>query len=144
MYVMTAAAGESIAASTLTWLSQCSFRPPLVMMGIQAQSRMRETVEAAGSLAIHILGEHQREIAETFFKPRVVEEGRLGGWAFARSPLTGAPLLADPPAWFEARVTDAVHRGDHSVFVAEVIQAGLRDPAAAPLLLAHTSWNYGG
>lgn len=58
--VMTASAGGQIAASTLTWLSQCSFHPPLVMMAIQAASRMHETVSASGSIAVHILGKGRR------------------------------------------------------------------------------------
>ena len=144
--VMTASAGGQIAASTLTWLSQCSFHPPLVMMAIQAASRMHETVSASGSIAVHILGKGQEKIAETFFRPVVPEDGRLGGLIYEPGPVTGAPVLKSLPAWFEARVAvaDAVRRGDHTVFVAEVVNAGVEDPAARPLLLADTPWNYGG
>ena len=144
MYVMTAAAGGKVAASTLTWLSQCSFRPPLVMIGIQIGSQMHATVEAAGSLAVNLLADGQEKIAEKFFRPVPVEGDRLGGLAFKPGPVSGAPLLLDLPAWFEARVTDSVHRGDHTVFVAEVVNAGLPDADAAPLLLSRTRWNYGG
>lgn len=144
MYVMTAAAEGKPAASTLTWLSQCSFRPPLVMIGIQKGSQMHEAVEAAGALAVNVLAEGQRNVAEAFFKPAVVQGGLLNGFAYESGPSTGAPLLTDLPAWFEARITDAVRRGDHTVFVAEVINAGVRDAAAKPLLLASTPWNYGG
>jgi flavin reductase (DIM6/NTAB) family NADH-FMN oxidoreductase RutF len=144
MYIMTASAGGQVAASTLTWLSQCSFRPPLVMVGIQKGSQMHATVEAAGSLAVNILADGQEKIAETFFRPASVEGDRLGGFGFRPGPATGAPLLLDLPAWFEARVTDSVHRGDHSVFVAEVVEAGLHDADAATLLLSRTRWNYGG
>jgi flavin reductase (DIM6/NTAB) family NADH-FMN oxidoreductase RutF len=144
MYVMTAAARERVAGSTLTWLSQCSFRPPLVMLGIQSESQMHAMVEAAGALAVNILAETQAKVAETFFRPVAVEGDRLGGFAFKPGPMTGAPLLLDLPAWFEARVTDSVHQGDHTVFVAEVVNAGLHDPNAAPLLLSSTRWNYGG
>lgn len=42
------------------------------------------------------------------------------------------------------RVTDAVKRGDHTVFVAEVVNAGVRDDSVAPLLLRATGMNYGG
>ena len=144
MYVMTASAGGRIAASTLTWLSQCSFRPPLVMIGVQAQSGIHEAVEKSGAIAVNILGEGQAKIAESFFRPVAVEGNRLGGLAFEPGPSTGAPLLTDLPAWFEARVTDTVRRGDHTVFVAEVINVGLRVEAAPPLLLSSTLWNYGG
>jgi flavin reductase (DIM6/NTAB) family NADH-FMN oxidoreductase RutF len=48
------------------------------------------------------------------------------------------------PAWLEARVTDKVERGDHTVFVGEVVAAGVRDAAVKPLLLSETPWSYGG
>ena len=119
MYVMTASAGGDVAASTLTWLSQCSFGPPLVMLADQA-SRKRavyvivdnRTGQAAGSSSYGNLAEADRRLEI--------------GWS-----------------WL-ARVTDAIRRGDHTVFVAEVIHAGLREPSAPALLLASTPWNYGG
>ena len=145
MYVMTAVgAGGTPAASTLTWISQCSFHPPLVMIAIQNTSQMHEAVAASGGLAVNLLGEGQKEIAKAFFRAPAAEGGRFGDYRFEPGPLTGAPLLTDVPAWLEARVTDRVERGDHTVFVAEVVGAGVRDSAAKPLLLSSTPWTYGG
>ena len=115
MYVMTASAEGRIAASTLTWLSQCSFAPPLVMIGIQAASRIHETVEKAGAIAVNILREGQEKIAETFFRTVAVEGNRLGGLAFEPGPATGAPLLTDLPAWFEARHRRRCPRRSHGL-----------------------------
>jgi len=36
------------------------------------------------------------------------------------------------------------HGGDHTVFVAEVVEAGVRDPDVKPLALHDTPWQYGG
>lgn len=145
MYVMTAVRpGGMPAGSTLTWISQCSFHPPLVMIAIQKTSQMHEAVEVSGGLAVNLLGEGQREIAKAFFRPPAADAGRFGDYRYEPGPVTGAPLLTDLPAWLEARVTDKVERGDHTVFVAEVVGAGVRDAAARPLLLSDTPWNYGG
>jgi flavin reductase (DIM6/NTAB) family NADH-FMN oxidoreductase RutF len=144
MYIMTAIAGGKPASSTLTWLSQCSFRPPLIMIAIQKTSAMHEAVEKSRALAVNLLTEEQRAIAEAFFHPPAVVLDRLGDYRFEPGPETGAPLLTDVPAWFEARVSDSVDRGDHTVFVAEVVNAGVRDTSAKLLLLASTPWNYSG
>lgn len=144
LYVLTAADGEEIAAGTINWLSQASFNPPLVMVAIKRDSHLHALIERTGQFAVNILGAGQKEIAAAFFRPTQVSEGRLNGYPFERGPQTGAPLLLDLPAWFEARVTDRVHRGDHTVFVAEVIEAGLRDPEARPLEMWDTGWYYGG
>jgi flavin reductase (DIM6/NTAB) family NADH-FMN oxidoreductase RutF len=145
MYVMTAVGSSGTpAASTLTWISQCSFNPPLVMIAIQKTSQMHEAVEASGELAVNLLGEGQREIAKAFFRAPAAEGDRFGDYRFEPGPVTSAPLLTDLPAWLEARVTDRVERGDHTVFVAEAVGAGVRDAGARPLLLSDTPWNYGG
>jgi len=145
MYVMTAVGADGkVAGSTLTWLSQCSFHPPLVMIAIQKTSQMHDAVEASGGLAVNLLGEGQKEIAKAFFRAPEPDAGRFGDYRYEPGPLTGAPLLTDVPAWFEARLTDTVDRGDHTVFVAEVVGAGVRDAAAKPLVLSDTPWNYGG
>ena len=144
MFVMTAAAGDRVTGSTLTWISQCSFRPPLVMIAIQKTSHVHEIVEESRAVAVNLLARDQAKIAEAFFRPPEARPGRLGDFAYEKGPATGAPLLTDLPAWFEARVTDSVIRGDHTVFVAEIIGAGVRDPAAEPLLLSETPWKYGG
>jgi flavin reductase (DIM6/NTAB) family NADH-FMN oxidoreductase RutF len=145
MYVMTAVdPGGTPAASTLTWISQCSFHPPLVMIAIQKTSQMHEAVEASGGLAVNLLGQGQREIAKAFFRAPAADAGRFGDYRYEPGPVTGAPLLTDLPAWLEVRVTDRVERGDHTVFVAEVVGAGLRDVGARPLLLSDTPWTYGG
>ena len=72
------------------------------------------------------------------------EDRKLHGLPFEPGPVTGAPLLPDLPAWLETRVVDRVTRGDHEVFVCEVVGAGIRRSDFAPLLLAATPWSYGG
>ena len=131
-------------ASAISWLSQASFSPPLVMLGVKADTLTHAMVEGSGQFAINLLAAGQTDIAQTFFKQAEQAGDRLSGYAFEPGPVTGAPLFLDAPAWFECRVTDFVKRGDHSVVVAEVVEAGVRDPGATPLALRDTAWHYGG
>ncbi|HKV70100.1 MAG TPA: flavin reductase family protein [Gemmatimonadales bacterium] len=144
LYVLTSAADGDLAAGTITWLSQASFVPPLVMAGVRRDGHVHAVVERSGTFAVNVVGAGQREIASAFFRPSVVTAGRISGYAFERGRATGAPILTDLPAWFEARVTDAVRRGDHTIFVAELVACGVRDPAVSPLALSDTSWSYAG
>lgn len=144
LYVLTACAANEIAGGTITWLSQASFTPPLVMAAIRRDGRVHAVVERSGGFAINVVTAGRAEIASAFFRPADVHGDRINGYAFERAPLTGAPLLLDLPAWLEAHVTDAVRRGDHTVFVAEVVACGLRQAEAVPLALSDTSWSYAG
>ena len=56
---------------------------------------------------------------------------------------TGAPLLVAPPAFFECRVVNEVRGGDHTIFVGEVLNAGIRTDEDA-LTLRETGFAYGG
>lgn len=144
LYVLTATDGTEIAAGTVSWLSQASFTPPLVMVGIKVGSGVHDLIERSSTFAVNILADDQQEEAAAFFRPSQVEGNKINGLGFEPGPETGAPLLTDLPAWFEARVTDTIKRGDHTVYVAEVINAGLREPDPTPLELWDTGWSYGG
>ncbi len=144
LYVLTASSGDEVAAGTVNWLSQASFEPPLIMVGIKKDSRLHAIVEQAGTFAVNILASGQKDVAAAFFRGANVEDGKINGYAFTRGEKSGAPILEVVPAWFEAKVVDAVKRGDHTVFVAEVINVGLRDAEAKPLVMWETGWFYGG
>lgn len=144
MWIMSASAGGELEASTVTWLTQVSFVPPLVVVGVRAGTHLHEVAEKSGSFALHLITEDQKELAERFIKPTEIVDGRIGGYGYRPGPVTGSPLLDGFPAWLEARVVEIVKRGDHSAFVAEVVGAGETDADARPLLLATTGWHYGG
>ena len=144
LYILTARHGEEMAAGTINWLSQASFQPPLVMLGVKRDSKLHELIEKSGKLAVNVLGAGQKDIAEAFFKPSKIEGDKINGYRFEPAPNSGAPLLLDLPAWFEAEVVEAVKKGDHTVFIAKVVEVGLRDPEAKPLVMWDTGWFYGG
>jgi len=114
------------------------------MVAVKVSSHLHGLIEQSGAFAVNVLGAGQKDIASAFFRPSQMAQGSINGFAYEPGPETGAPILSDLPAWFEARVTDVVKRGDHTVFVAEVVQAGLRQPDVRPLAMRDTGWSYGG
>ena len=56
LYVLTAEKDGEIAAATVNWVTQTSFDPPLVVVGVKADSGAHEIVKKAGSFALNILG----------------------------------------------------------------------------------------
>ncbi|MBI4398842.1 MAG: flavin reductase [Candidatus Omnitrophica bacterium] len=142
LYIVTSRHGEDMSAATVSWLNQASFIPPLIMMGVRTSSHTHALLEASKICAVHFLGRDQKHIAENFFKPVKREGGKIGGMEFEEL-ITGAPVLKDAPACVECNVLDSVKRGDHTVFVLEVIEAHLR--RAVPALgMRDTPWQYGG
>jgi flavin reductase (DIM6/NTAB) family NADH-FMN oxidoreductase RutF len=140
--VVTAQRGDEAVASTVTWLMQCSFDPPLVAVSIKRGTRTFELVKTAGAFALNVIGAGQQEIASAFFRRVAVEDGKIGGMPFT-SGVTGAPILSALPGYVECKVVEWVDRGDHPVFIAEVVEAGVQN-ALLPLAVRDTGWNYGG
>ena len=88
------------------------------------------------------MGKDQKDLASAFFRGAELSGDKLNGYPIEKSP-DGIPLLVDPPAWFACRVKNEVRDGDHTVFVAEVVEAGVRRDAE-PLTLRDTGFFYGG
>ena len=87
LYVLTAAEGEDVAAGTVTWLSQASFSPSLVMVGVKADSGLHATVEQSGAFAVNILAEEQADFSNRFAWMDEAIRFDVGEWTTA---VTGA------------------------------------------------------
>lgn len=144
LYVVTAHSGDSYAGGGVNWLTQTSFEPPLVVAGIKADSGLAAVVGKTGLFAVNVLADDQLDIAKSFFRSTEVEGDLINGHRFENGSASDSPILDEASWWFECRVTDTVARGDHTVFVAEVIGAGVRDASKTPLNLRSTGMNYGG
>jgi flavin reductase (DIM6/NTAB) family NADH-FMN oxidoreductase RutF len=125
LYVLTAQGKDGeVAASTINWVTQASFEPPLVAVGVKKDSGAHAIIKDAGFFALNILGKGQQSLAFNFFKSHEHEGRTIGGEPF-RNGSTGAPILNAAPAYVECRLVDTVERGDHSIFVGEVAEAGV-------------------
>ena len=120
IYVMTADAGDgSLSGATVNWVTQTSFNPPLIAVGVKVESGVYAAARATGHFVLNILGKGQQSAAFTFFKPAVLENGKLSGEEIAWAA-NGAPILKSAPAALECRIAHVVELGDHHTFVAEV------------------------
>jgi flavin reductase (DIM6/NTAB) family NADH-FMN oxidoreductase RutF len=124
LYVLTAAHGDTVAAATVNWVTQASFEPPLVAVGVKADSHAHALIKDARAFALNVLGKGQGPLAFTFFKPAERQGQTISGEAF-KPGTTGAPILASTPAFIECTLEATVEKGDHSVFVGKVVAAGV-------------------
>jgi flavin reductase (DIM6/NTAB) family NADH-FMN oxidoreductase RutF len=125
LYVLTAKGKDgAIAAATVNWVTQASFAPPLVVVGVKADSGAHAVIKNAGAFALNVLGKGQQAAAFAFFKPVTHDGDRINGEAF-RAGSSGAPILAAVPAFVECTLVDTLEKGDHSIFVGEVVDAGV-------------------
>ena len=142
LFLLTARNGDDVASATVNWVTQSAFKPPLVAVGIKVGSHPYGVVKAAGAFAINVIGEQQKDIAQTFFGSVAPEGNKLGPVTFTNGT-TGAPIISELPAYWECRLVKIVEEGDHHLFLGEVVDAGVHNDTP-PLLMRNTGWNYGG
>ena len=141
VYILTSKFEENYCAATVTWVSQASFEPPLISVCIKRDSASYAVVKERGEYLLHILGENQKDLAASFFKQTILENGLINKQKYHLQD--NLPLLAAVPAYLKCKVIEIVEKGDHPLFLAEVKNA-LIQKTFKPLELRTTGWNYGG
>lgn len=142
IFIVGVAADGQLNAFTATWLTQASFTPPLVMLGVKKETLSYRMIERSKVFSVNLLGKDGKPIAEHFVKPAHVAGEKLAGVRHTRG-ITGAPILEEAIAYFECEVRQIAEGGDHAVVIGEVVEAGVRRDVEA-LTLDDTGWQYGG
>lgn len=123
LYVLTAQGNDgALSAATVNWVTQTSFAPPLLALGVKSDSGAYAGLKSSGHFALNMLGKGQQGMAFGFFKPAEVDGETISGEPFTKGE-TGAPLLTNCPAAVECKVVEIVEQGDHHVVIGEVIAA---------------------
>ncbi len=112
IYVLTADDGKGhVGAATVNWVTQGSFAPPLVVVGVKGDWGAHAVVKGIGKFALNMPGKDQKTAAITFFRPAKVEGGRLSGLDFHPGH-NGPPILDDAIAAVECSVQEIVVQTD--------------------------------
>ena len=143
VYVLTSRSNDHYGAATVTWVSQVSFKPPLIMAAVRRESNVFKCLAVSRTAVLHIVGDEQQDIARTFFYPTRAECGTINGEPFAQGR-TSAPVLANLPAYVECQVERILDAdGDHAMVILGVVEAECGNHVR-PLTVADAPWEYGG
>ena len=141
LYIITSQYNGIISAATVTWVTQISFEPLMILVCLNRQSSSYEVVNKKKEFLLHFLGCDQKQMAASFFKPSVIENSRLNGYQY--DLFNDLPRLSETLADIECKVVKVVDFGDHPAFISEVKSTTLRSDLK-PLDLNSTNWHYGG
>lgn len=115
--VITARGHDRPVGFTATSLTSVAAEPPLVSFGIGVSSSSWPVLSEAEYVGVHLLGEHQRELADTFARSGADRFAPPTRW---RTGPQGVPLLDGVNAWLLCRTVARVPAGDHRLVLAEV------------------------
>jgi flavin reductase (DIM6/NTAB) family NADH-FMN oxidoreductase RutF len=143
VYIIGVRNGAEVNAFTGTWLTQVSFAPPLVALGVKKDSHSFAMIQQGRVFSVNFLTKAQKSVAEHFVKPAAAAGEKLKDVPH-RLGATGTPILTEALGFVECEVREIANAGgDHAVVIGEVIEAGVHQDAPA-LTLLDTGWHYGG
>lgn len=142
LYAVTVSRGTDRNGFTANWLAQASFEPPMVMVAVENEGHSLALIAESGVFTVNLFATGQRELAGHLGRSYARNPNKLAEVA-SRPGENGCAILEDALGYLECRITGSVPAGDHTVFVAEVTQAGLLREGEA-LTMRETGFRYSG
>jgi flavin reductase (DIM6/NTAB) family NADH-FMN oxidoreductase RutF len=143
LYVITSRSGERYGAATITWVSQSSFKPPLVTVALRKDGSVLECLVESRTAILHVLDKNQQHLAQKFFAAPEQSKGKLNGESY-REGKNGAPVLESINAYLECHAVEIFQQlGDHALAILEVKDAVVNGDVQ-PLTVPDSPWHYGG
>ena len=135
IWVITAAAGDRRSGLIATYVSRASLVPtlPRVTVAIAKHHYTRELIQRSNAFCMHLIDADHIDWVWHFGIHSGREIDKLRGLS-TLAGLTGSPILAGAIAWLDCRVEVEMDTGDRTVYLAEVLDAGI-DQTAAPLTI---------
>lgn len=131
--VLTVPDGIGMHAVTVNAVTSVSLDPLLMLVCIEQNAQSHGLIRASGVFALNILTGAQRELGERFAYDR---EARAHPTALAEGYVgqTGALILKESLGFLECKVTAEYPGGDHTIFIGQVINGGLKEAMGGPLV----------
>jgi len=78
-------------------------------------------------LAVNVLSHSQTDLSNRFAgRHKDKEADRFEGFEW-KTAVTGAPIFEDTQAYLDCKIVNAFETGDHTLYVAEVLDSGVHD-----------------
>lgn len=126
VYAVTTGHGGGRYGILATAVSSLSFDPPSLLVCVNRSASLHAPLASADIFCVNVLGLGNRDVAEQFMQPGVLNRFAVGEWEEAH----GVPVLATAQSSFVCRRRHCHEFGTHSIFIGELIAAHHRADAA--------------
>ena len=136
-------AGDQRNAMTTSWITQLSMEPVLIGVGVDNTAVTHRLITEGGSFTVNLWDADDTKVFVKFSKPAADDGTALNGRA-VRDGSTGAPVFEDAVAWIDCEVRHRLDLGTHTLFVGEVVDAGINRDDVRAASMSDTRMKYGG
>ena len=135
--------GDEWNGMTQSWVTQVSMEPVLIAVSVDRTSVTHRLIDESRVFTVNLWNAENTRPFVKFSKP-ATKDGMTLNELPIREGTTGAPIFEEAIAYLECEVREAVDVGTHTVFLGEVVAAGINDDEAEVASMSHTRMKYGG
>ena len=138
IYVLTTGGNSQSLGMIVSWVSQVSYSPPLLMVALRRNRPAIPAIHESGAFSLSLMKREQEPLVSRFKDP-IFQSGfsELFGATGSDAP----PFLKGALASWRCRVFSTVEVGDHVLFIGEV-QSVFAAPEGQPLTTGDYGKNY--
>lgn len=120
--VVTVGQGGVENGLTVSWFSQVSFDPAMIMISVDSKHYSVEFLHSTKNFTLNLLSEDQKAVAGHFAKASDTQSGKLDDYE-TREAESGGAILTEALAYIDCELVSSHEVGSHTMFVGKVIAA---------------------
>ena len=136
-------AGDRWNGMTTSWITQLSMEPVLIGIGVDNTAVTHQLIADSGAFTVNLWDAEDTRVFRKFSKPATYANGALNDRPVTES-VTGAPVFTEAIAWVDCALRHSLDLGTHTLFVGEVVAAGVNDDDKRAAAMSDTRMKYGG
>ena len=136
-------AGDERNAMTTSWISQLAMEPVLIGIGVDNTAVTHRLITAGGCFTVNLWDSADTRVFVKFSKPATGDGQALNGRP-VRAATTGAPVFDEAIAWLDCELRHSLDLGSHTLFVGELVDAGINNDELRAAAMSDTRMKYGG
>lgn len=137
------ASGEEWNGMTASWITQLSMEPVIIGVGVDNKAVTHRLIAEGGSFTVNLWDSEDTKPFVKFSTPAERDGDTLNGRPVTTAT-TGAPVFEEAIAWMDCEVRQAINLGTHTLFLGEIVDAGINDEDARAAAMSDTRMKYGG
>lgn len=111
---------DYIAAGIVNWASQISFDPTMVMIAVEKESDLNETINYSEHFTLHYLAKDQTDLVAKFSGKSEISEQKINGVPFEKK--NKEAILPDLLGYATFKVEKFENVGDHSIYFGSLVK----------------------
>lgn len=146
-YSISSKAGNDLNIMVANWVTQVSYEPRLIAVGLQKTSRTHGLVSRGRVLALNLFRSVDEDSIMPYTKSTEKDPEKMAAASYTLAPKTGCPVPEGAAAYLECEVKEIIDiGGDHDVVIAAPVGAEVITPADVGeiLNLPGLGWSYAG